>query len=72
MLAKLVSKYSLNDVEFEKAYLGFLSRVTVKQPQLVKKVLLEMPKRALLNFTNPLVLSDFLTHFLDQESDVEL
>jgi hypothetical protein len=43
----------------------FLSRISPKQADLVKKVLLEMPKKAILNFKNPLLLSDFLTHYLD-------
>lgn len=51
----------------------FLSKVSLKQQaDLVKKILLEMPKKAILNFANPLILSDFLTHYLDQEEDVEL
>lgn len=33
---------------------------------------MEMPKKAILNFENPLVLSDFLTYYLDQKEDVEL
>lgn len=31
-----------------------------------------MPKKLILNFENPLLMSDFLTHYLSQEEDVEL
>jgi len=50
----------------------FLGKVSSKQPDITRKVLLELPKKAMLNFENPLLLSDFLTHYLDQEDDVEL
>ncbi len=49
----------------------FLSLISLKQADLVKKVLLEMPKKVIQNFENPLILSDFLTHYLDQEEDIE-
>jgi len=50
----------------------FLGKVSSKQPDLTRKVLLELPKKAMLNFENPLLLSDFLTHYLNQDEDVEL
>ncbi len=37
----------------------------MKQADLVKKVLLEMPKKVIYNFENPLILSDFITHYLN-------
>jgi U3 small nucleolar RNA-associated protein 19 len=43
----------------------------MKQADLVKKVLLEMPKKVIYNFENPLILSDFITHYLNQEEDIE-
>jgi len=46
--------------------------VTIKQADLVKKIMLEMPKKVIFNFENPLVLSDFLTFYLNQDDDVEL
>ncbi len=45
--------------------------ISLKQADLVKKVLLEMPKKVIHNFENPLILSDFLTHYLNQEEDIE-
>ncbi len=51
--------------------MAFLTKVSSKQKDLIKKVLLELPKKAMLNFQNPLLLTDFLTHYLDQEDDVE-
>jgi hypothetical protein len=58
--------------QYENAFITFLSRVTIKQADLVKKIMLEMPKKVLFNFENPLVLSDFLTFYLNQDDDVEL
>ncbi len=52
-------------LEYEQAYISFLSMISLKQADLVKKVLLEMPKKVIHNFENPLVLSDFLTHYLN-------
>lgn len=46
--------------------------MTLKQADLVRKVLIEMPKKVMLNFENPLILSDFFTHYLNQKEDVEL
>ena len=57
--------------EYEKAYISFMSQISLKQADLVKKVLLEMPKKVIYNFENPLVLSDFITHYLNQEEDIE-
>lgn len=51
-------------IEYENAFISFLTRVSMKQADLVKKVLLEMPKKLILNFENPLLMSDFLTHYL--------
>jgi U3 small nucleolar RNA-associated protein 19 len=34
--------------------------------------MLEMPKKVIFNFENPLLLSDFLTFYLNQDDDVEL
>lgn len=44
----------------------------MKQADLVKKVMFEMPKKVILNFENPLLLSDFITFYLNQDEDVEL
>jgi hypothetical protein len=52
-------------LEYERAFMNFLSRVSLKQADLVRKILLELPKKAILNFQNPLILSEFLTHYLD-------
>jgi hypothetical protein len=52
-------------LEYEQAYISFLSLISLKQADLVKKVLLEMPKKVIHNFENPLILSDFLTHYLN-------
>ena len=52
-------------LEYEQAYISFLSMISLIQADLVKKVLLEMPKKVIHNFENPLVLSDFLTHYLN-------
>jgi len=52
--------------------MSFLSRVSIKNAGLLKKVLLEIPKKIILNFENPLILSDLLTYYLDQEEDIEL
>ena len=57
---------------YENTFIAFLSTVSIKQSELVKKILLEMPKKTILNLENPLLLSDFLTHYLNQEDDVEL
>lgn len=51
-------------IEYENAFISFLTKVSIKQSDLVKKVLLEMPKKLILNFENPLLMSDFLTHYL--------
>ena len=58
--------------QYENAFITFLSRVTIKQADLVKKIMLEMPKKVLFNFENPLVLSDFLTFYLNQDDDIEI
>lgn len=50
----------------------FLSKVSLKNSALIKTMLFELPKKAILNFENPLFLSDFLTHYLDQDADLEL
>ena len=62
--------YSL--LVYEKVFMEFLSKVSLKQADLVKKILLELPKKALHNFENPIILSEFITHFLNQDEDVEL
>jgi hypothetical protein len=49
----------------ENTFIAFLSTVSIKQSELVKKILLEMPKKTILNLENPLLLSDFLTHYLN-------
>ena len=33
---------------------------------------MEMPKKVIFNFENPLILSDYLTHYLNQEDDIEI
>ena len=58
--------------QYENAFINFLSKVSIKQADLVKKIMLEMPKKVIFNFENPLILSDFLTFYLDQDNDVEL
>ena len=52
--------------QYENGFITFLSKVSpVKQADLIKKVMLEMPKKVIFNFENPLMLSDFLTHYLN-------
>ena len=69
-IVKLIKKETKR--QYENAFITFLSRVTLKQADLVKKVMLEMPKKVIFNFENPLLLSDFLTFYLNQDDDVEL
>jgi len=58
--------------QYENAFITFLSKVSIKQADLVKKIMLEMPKKVIFNFESPLLLSDFLTFYLNQDDDVEL
>jgi hypothetical protein len=51
--------------EYEKAFINFLDKVSLKKSELIKKVMIEIPKKVIFNFENPLSLSDFLTHYLD-------
>lgn len=51
--------------QYENAFITFLSKVSIKQSDLVKKIMLEMPKKVIFNFENPLLLSDFLTFYLN-------
>lgn len=58
-------------MSYQEAVLEFLSTAKLNK-ELTKKILLEMSKKILPNFENPLLLSDFLTHYLNQEDDIEL
>lgn len=57
----LVIKFVI--IEYQNVFLKVLNKI--KKKEIVKEVLVDMNKSIIPNFENPLLLSDYLTYYLD-------